>query len=806
MMKAMDQWQKIFDVITDQVMILNLDFKIKHMNKAAVDFFGLPVPELIGKHCYVLMHGTDAPPEECPLAKMISTREHQEAEMYVENRGMWINVSVDPILDDEGRIVEIIHIVKDITDRKEKEDLLRKSEERYRSIFNHSPIGLIEMNGSAIKKRLEELSASGVDDLSLYLDDHPEEARRLLSLLSFVDVNNTVLSFSGFQRKEDYFKFIRQLLWDVDTKAAWESPLVDDSTRGMIFRGFKETITNLEKGINFFEGELSFPMGVDNEDIYFNLRWSVPSGHEKNYDKVLISLINITKTKRAEAALRESEDKYRNVIEKSLAGFFIVQDDIFRFVNQRFCDIVGYSHDELCDKMSALELTHPEDRRKVKANIDKRLSGEVDTVEYEFRTIRKDGKVITLKILGGSMMYKGKPAVTGTMIDVTNERNLEFQLRQAHKMEAIGTLAGGIAHDFNNLLMTILGYTSLMLTNADIDSEDREYLKIIEEQVQKGADLTKQLLGFARGGKYEVKPTDLNDLLSRTSELFSRTKKEIRIFKKQEEDIWIVDVDRGQIEQVFLNLLVNAWQAMPAGGDLYLETSNVVIDANHSRSSYLEPGRYVRVSVTDQGAGMDEVTKQRIFEPFFTTKEMGRGTGLGLASAYGIIKNHGGFINVYSERGQGTTFNIYLPVSDKEVFKEKAVVREVLKGSEMILLIDDQKPVVQVGESMLKALGYEVLTSEHGEDAIAVYQKQQKKIDLVILDMIMPGMSGSEVFDALKTINPQIKVVLSSGYSMNGQASSILARGCNGFIQKPFSLVDLSRKIREVLDEEPLFP
>jgi CheY-like chemotaxis protein len=288
--------------------------------------------------------------------------------------------------------------------------------------------------------------------------------------------------------------------------------------------------------------------------------------------------------------------------------------------------------------------------------------------------------------------------------------------------------------------------------------------------------------------------------------MFGRAKKEIRIFKNPEKNIWTVEVDRGQLEQVFLNLFVNAWQAMPAGGDLYLQTQNVVVDKNHIGNAYLEPGRYVKVSVTDQGAGMDEATRQRIFEPFFTTKEMGRGTGLGLASAYGIIKNHGGVINVYSERGQGTTFNLYLPVSDKEVALEKSVAREILKGSETILLIDDQEPVIQVGESMLKALGYKVLSAGNGEAAVALYEKKGKKIDLVILDMIMPGMGGSEVFDALKAINPAVKVILSSGYSLNGQATNILSRGCNGFIQKPFSLVDLSRKIRETLDEEKHSP
>lgn len=246
------------------------------------------------------------------------------------------------------------------------------------------------------------------------------------------------------------------------------------------------------------------------------------------------------------------------------------------------------------------------------------------------------------------------------------QKELEAELIQAQKMEAIGTLAGGIAHDFNNLLMGIQGYTSLMLLGLDADHPFYKKLKSIEEQVQSGADLTRQLLGFARGGRYEVRSTDLNEILQKTSLMFGRTKKEIRIQRNLKQDIWLIDADHGQIEQVLLNLYVNAWQAMPGGGELYLSTENVVIDETFVMPFQVKPGRYVKISVTDTGVGMDEKTRQRVFEPFFTTKEMGRGTGLGLATVYGIIKGHGGIINVYSEKGFGTTFNIYLPAAEEQ--------------------------------------------------------------------------------------------------------------------------------------------
>jgi CheY-like chemotaxis protein len=292
-----------------------------------------------------------------------------------------------------------------------------------------------------------------------------------------------------------------------------------------------------------------------------------------------------------------------------------------------------------------------------------------------------------------------------------------------------------------------------------------------------------------------------NDIVEKTSGLFGRTKKEIRMHRTQEPDIRAVDVDRGQIEQVLLNLYVNAAHAMPAGGDLYVQTQDVTLDQAYVKPDGVASGEYVKISVTDTGMGMDEATQQRIFEPFFSTKEMGRGTGLGLAFAYGIIKNHGGLIRVRSEKGRGTTFNLYLPASQKAVQREEPRPSEVLRGTETILLVDDEAFIIDIGVEMLKALGYEVLIAKSGRKAMDLYRESSGKIDMVILDMIMPDMGGGVTYDRLRAIDPQVKVLLSSGYSVNGQASEILKRGCDGFIQKPFNLKDLAHKLREVLDK-----
>ena len=286
------------------------------------------------------------------------------------------------------------------------------------------------------------------------------------------------------------------------------------------------------------------------------------------------------------------------------------------------------------------------------------------------------------------------------------QEKMAAQLRQANKMEAVGTLAGGLAHDFNNLLMGIQGNTSLMLLELETNHPHYEQLKHIEQYVQSGSNLTKQLLGFARGGKYEVRTSNLNELVAKSLEMFARAKKEIDILHEYEEGLWPVDVDPGQIEQVFINIYVNAWQAMPSGGAVYVRTENAALTEQYTDLFDLKPGRYVKVSITDTGPGMDEQIRQRIFDPFFTTKEMGRGTGLGLASAYGIVKNHGGIINVYSERGKGSTFTVYLPAGEGEIIEEVRMEEMLVPGSETILLVDDEEMITNVGKMLLEKLGY----------------------------------------------------------------------------------------------------
>ena len=376
------------------------------------------------------------------------------------------------------------------------------------------------------------------------------------------------------------------------------------------------------------------------------------------------------------------------------------------------------------------------------------------------------------------------------------------QLQQMQKMEAIGTLAGGIAHNFNNLLMTIQGNTSLMLMKTDPAHPNYKKLRTIEQHIQYGSELSRQLLGFARGGQHESKTINMNVIIRMSSKIFATTKKELTVHYKLDDHLLPITADPGQIEQTIVNLLVNASQAMPDGGDIYIQTENVFLNGFQIAPYQDECGQYVKISVTDTGIGMDKSIQEKIFEPFFTTKKHGQGTGLGLSSVYGIVKNHRGYITVYSEPEKGSSFKIYLPASDKLPETEKISTKTPLRGNETILIVDDETMLTETGQTMLKELGYQVLAANDGETAVETYTRHFQKIDLVILDLIMPKMSGNTTFDKLKAIDPNVNVLVSSGYGIDGPASEILKKGGRGFIQKPFNLMELSKKVREALDPE----
>ncbi len=509
---------------------------------------------------------------------------------------------------------------------------------------------------------------------------------------------------------------------------------------------------------------------------------------------------NITERKTAEEMLRENEEKFRIIFNTSPDAISLssLSEGIYIEVNEGFTKHTGYTPEEVIGRpVHTLNIWKNKQDRDVIVNMLEKNSY-VDNFEAEFVT--KYGEIKTGLMSACMTEINGKPVMLAITKDISDHKKLQRQLLQAQKMEAIGTLAGGIAHNFNNILMGIQGRASLMIIDKNPSHPDYEHLKEIEHYVRNAVELTKALLGFARGGKYEVSPTDLNLLIKHESKMFGRMKKEIKIHEKYANNLWTVEVDQGQIRQTLLNLFVNAWQAMPNGGDLYIQTENVELDEGYPATKDIVPGRYVKISITDTGEGMDDETMQKIFDPFFSTKDVGQGSGLGLSSAYGIINNHGGFINVYSEKGNGSTFNLYLPASEKKMVRGKPEPRneKLHRGYETILLVDDEDIIVKVGQTMLEKLGYSVLIAKSGEEALKIYTEKKDEIDLVILDMIMPGMGGGETFEQLKQIDKNVKVLLASGYSINGQAKEIIRQGCLGFIQKPFSLKQLSDKLKKL--------
>ncbi|HPQ06673.1 MAG TPA: response regulator [Syntrophales bacterium] len=393
---------------------------------------------------------------------------------------------------------------------------------------------------------------------------------------------------------------------------------------------------------------------------------------------------------------------------------------------------------------------------------------------------------------------KGRVCVL--MIERAAQDRHERRLLQEARMEAVSTLAGGVAHEFNNLLTAVQGNVSLMMADLHRGHPHWERLRVIEEQVRQGAELTKQLLGFARSGQYLLVPTDLNVLVQQTAAMFGRSRKGLEIKTVLDPRLEAVSVDRDQIQQVFLQILTNAAYAMPAGGRVTIETRDVIIDPFVDLPFEVTPGRYAKVSITDEGMGMDEKTRERIFEPFFTTRGMGRGTGLGLASAYGIIKGHGGFVQVGGDTPRGTRFDIYLPASREAVLEpepQPETIAEAEESSGTILVVDDEKAVLDVTQELLELMGYRVLTAGGGREAVEIYEKKKDEVDLVILDMVMPDMDGGETFDCLKAIDPAVRVVLYSGFSVSEKARTLIEKGCIAFVQKPFQVNEFVRVVTE---------
>lgn len=760
------EWKSIFEAIGEPTAIISPERVIVAANSALIKASGLPLEDILGRKCHQLFHGeeTTTPPDGCPLTKVIQSGKMETADMDVEAFGRSSLISCIPVFDNHNRLEQVIHIAADITQKKQMEEALQRSASTLRSIFQAAPIGIGLVSNRILKQ-----------------------------------VNDRLCRMVGYSREELLEKSAR-ILYPTDEEYE--------------FVGREKYAQIAERGTGTVETNW---MRKDGSMMRI-LMSSTPLNPSNLEDGVTFTALDITERRLAEEALHESERKYRFIADNSSDVIWTMNlDGRFTYVSPSVKDLSGFTPEEvmgiglekyICDE--DVEWVVAELYRELGKPPQERSERRI----VETRQYKKDGSLLDIEV-STSWLYDDQGNIIGlqgSTRDITERKKmeearakLEARLFHAQKMEAIGTLAGGIAHDFNNILMGIQGYTALTRLDLHPDHPHYERLQKIEEQVMSGANLTRQLLGFARGGKYEVKPTNLNKLFLDSAEIFSRTKKEISISHRLQQDLWIVDADQGQIDQVILNMLINAWQAMPQGGEIYFESQNVLLNDTDVKPYDVEPGRYVKISISDTGTGMDAATMERIFEPFFTTKRPDKGSGMGLASAYGVVKNHGGFITVDSQVGKGSRFSIFLPASpeSKWVAENPSPQGQLLKGNETIMIVDDELSNIIPTKELLQHLGYKVIAAGSGQEALTIYSDQWKSIDLIILDMIMPGISGGKTFNALMDMNPAVKVILSSGYSVDGDAQEIMNRGCKGFIQKPFRILDLSRKIREILESTP---
>ena len=606
---------------------------------------------------------------------------------------------------------------------------------------------------------------------------------------NFIDANDTALNLLGYKREDiSSIKFTTLIGEDQLPKAI-------------------EALEEIRK-IGFVKKFIEFKLRCKNGNhVWVETDSSLLF---QNGDPIAILGVarDITNRKQTMKALEESEEKYRLLVENANDAIFIVQDDLVKFPNQKGKEM-GLQLGLELDKVPFANYIHPDDRDTVIDRHVRRLKGENLPNSYTFRIVGKDEQVIWAELNTVKIDWESKPATLNFLRDVTSQKEIESQFFHAQKMKAIGTLAGGIAHDFNNILMCIQGNASIMRMDISKNHRHFDLVNNIAQSVESAAELTNHLLGFSRKGKYRLGLANLNEIMVNSADMFARTRKKIKVHHKLQDNIWAVEVDSTQIEQSLLNLYINAAEAMPKGGDLYLETENFSLPKNKLEIPNLKTGKYVKLTVADTGMGIDEKDLQRIFEPFFTTKKIGKGNGLGLSSVYGIIQNHAGIINVNSKIGGGTTFTIYLPASKKALpqhdlgkllIKENSVFRELVEKNLTVLIVDDEEKILYAISEMLKRIGLNVVTANSGKMAIELYKKNMKTIDIVILDMIMPDMDGGETYLNLKKINQDVKVLLSSGYSLQGDAQNILNLGGVGFIQKPFSEKELLHEIWVVVN------
>jgi PAS domain S-box-containing protein len=524
------------------------------------------------------------------------------------------------------------------------------------------------------------------------------------------------------------------------------------------------------------------------------------------------TMADITERKRAEEALRESEARYRHLFQALNDAAFLVDaaTGMILETNPAGEALLGRSRDEIVG-MHRTKL-HPASQRDMHERAFRHVAEAGTVSEHDREVVRKDGTVVPVTIAGSALTIGGQRLMLGLFRDMTERkraeeerRTLQQQLFESQKLESLGTLAGGVAHDFNNQLTVMVGLAEMALQEVEPGSKAEECIAAIPKQVRRGADLVAQLLAFGRRSVSQLKPLHLRPLVEETVRLLERALPEsIAVRLIASDEVAVVNADATQVQQILMNLATNARDAMPDGGQLTVRLADATLDAEQCKQSAdATPGQYVCLSVRDTGTGMTPETRERVFEPFFTTKGIGKGTGLGLAAVYGIVRSHGGHVHVYSEVGEGTEVKVYLPALEAEAPPPAEGAPESAPiGTETLLLIEDDPVVLTVGAAMLQSLGYTILTANNGAEGLEAYSSAGPgEIALVITDMMMPGMGGRKLSEALMGVDPNVRVLLVSGYSLAEEVAEAREQGVRGFVQKPFDLYELGRAVRAALDE-----
>ena len=740
----------LLDVVQQAVIATDPAGTITIWNRYAELLYGWSAAEAVGRNLAELISWTPAPNDGSAPPDAWSTADEGH-EMQAKRRDgstflVWRTAT--PIYDDQHTLVGIVNVSMDITMRRQAEVALRASEQRYRRIVETAQEGIWILDGRAttsyVNRRMADMLGYTVDEMlnqpvSAFLDD----AARRESLRNFAR------RAQGRPAQYD-FRFRRK-----DGTAFW----------GLI------STSSVMDGAGHFAGTLGM-------------------------------ITDITERKRTEDALRESEELYRLIAEHTSDLISLLDEDgRFLYVSPSYEAVLGYNPVMLLGR-TPFELLHPEDAATVPPEWQRPVAK--GTIHALVRFLHADSSWRWFESSNTTFVREGVSYVASVARDVTEPKRLEAQLRQAQKMEAIGRLAGGVAHDFNNLLTAIAGYIELALLDSSMGSELRGDLSEIMKATMRAAGLTRQLLAFARKQIIDPHVFNLNDLVLDMDRLLRPLiGEDIELVTLPGSDLGHIKADPGQVEQILVNLAINARDAMPSGGKLTVETANIVLDDNFARGHVgVTPGPYVLLAVSDTGVGMSAEVQAHIFEPFFTTKEPGKGTGLGLATCYGIIKQHGGYIWVYSEVGQGTTFKIYFPrvVEPLDEMPRYPDERELPQGSETILLVEDEPSVRALAVRVLRARGYAVLEAGNGAEALRVAQDYKGAIDLLLTDIVMPQMGGMALAEQLATLRPHVAIVYMSGYTDNTVVGYGRFEKGITFLQKPFSPGALARKVREVLD------